>query len=79
MDHAATSLRYALCVGFILITGCTTGTDVVAGSAEQEKLDRIAAITHRLIEDARKNPQKPASELVKDFDLILLEAEGAEE
>jgi hypothetical protein len=62
----------------ILVTACTTGTDVTESTPapeEQARLERIAQIAHRLVEGAKKEPQKPASALVEDLVKIMNEAE----
>lgn len=83
MKHASTnSPRAGLFVGFLLVTACTTGTDVTDATPAAEdraRLDRIALIAHRLIEDARAKPQKPASALVADLVRIAQEAEATDD
>ena len=72
------SLHYTLLVGFMSVAACTTGTDVPESmNEEQARLDRIALITHRMLDDARAHPAKPASALVVDLNRILQEAEPA--
>ncbi len=71
-------LRGTLVLGLLVVAACTTGTDVADGAPspeEQARLDRIAQLAHKLVDNARTQPDKPASALVADLVLILQEAE----
>jgi hypothetical protein len=74
-----TSLRVVFVFGFIAVAACTTGTDVSDSTAapdERARLDRIAVVAHRLVENARAQPQKPASALMEDLVTIMNDAES---
>ena len=83
MKHASTnSPRAGLFLGFLLVTACTTGTDVTDATPAAEdraRLDRIALIAHRMIADARLRPGEPASALVEDLARIAQEAEATDD
>jgi len=64
---------------FFAPLACTTGTDVTADTPaieSQARLDHIALLARRLVEDARAHPQKPAAALVEDLTKIMQEAES---
>ena len=83
MKHASTnSPRAGLFLGFLLVTACTTGTDVTDATPAAEdraRLDRLALIAHRMIADARVRPREPASALVEDLARIAQEAEATDD
>jgi hypothetical protein len=53
---------------------------IAKGSPEEQllraRLDRIAALARRMLDQARLQPQNPASGLVSDLTMIVDEAEG---
>ncbi len=78
MKRTCPTSRIALGLGLSLLLACTTGTDVddtTISATDQARLDRIAQLAHQLVDDAKKQPQKPASELVTALTKIMREAE----
>lgn len=73
------SSRFLLGLGLSALLACTTGTDVTEDTPaieSQARLDHIALLARRLVDDARAQPQKPAAALVDDLTRIMQEAES---
>ncbi|MBX3191966.1 MAG: hypothetical protein KF819_33555 [Labilithrix sp.] len=77
MKISVRSLRFLLV--FAPVVACTTGTDLddaTSSSDERARLDRIALMARQLAEQARRQPQKPASALAEDLEKIANAAES---